>query len=176
MPRFYYFFESADTEAPLVLPPEAVHHAMRVLRMRQGDAVEVFNGKGCAVKGTIRFATDFAEVIPQEVIMQPRGLKLVLMQALVANEKMDWIIEKACELGYAEIAVFPSERGEVRLTCEKAVKRVERWNKIAVSACSTMRRKLSSEYSVLQQFERCRSSHRRLEIRPEPDRKDLRFS
>lgn len=113
------FFESADTEAPLVLPPEAVHHAMRVLRMRQGDAVEVFNGKGCAVKGTIRFATDFAEVIPQEVIMQPRGLKLVLMQALVANEKMDWIIEKACELGYAEIAVFPSERGEVRLTCEK---------------------------------------------------------
>lgn len=67
--------------------------------------------------------------------MQPRGLKLVLMQALVANEKMDWIIEKACELGYAEIAVFPSERGEVRLTCEKAVKRVERWNKIAVSAC-----------------------------------------
>ena len=89
MPRFYYFFESADTEAPLVLPPEAVHHAMRVLRMRQG----------CAVKGTIRFATDFAEVIPQEVIMQPRGLKLVLMQALVANEKMDWIIEKACELG-----------------------------------------------------------------------------
>lgn len=92
MPRFYYFFNSADTEAPLVLPPEAVHHAMRVLRMRQGDVVEVFNGKGCAVKGTIRFATDFAEVIPKEVIMQPRGLKLVLMQALVANEKMDWII------------------------------------------------------------------------------------
>lgn len=135
MPRFYYFFDSADVNAPLVLPPEAVHHAMRVLRMRQGDPVEVFNGKGCAVKGTIRFATDFAEVIPQEVIMQPRGLKLVLMQALVANEKMDWIIEKACELGYAEIAVFPSERGEVRLTGEKAVKRVERWNKIAVSAC-----------------------------------------
>ena len=135
MPRFYYFFDSADVNAPLVLPPEAVHHAMRVLRMRQGDAVEIFNGKGCAVKGTIRFATDFAEVIPQEVIMQPRGLKLVLLQALVANEKMDWIIEKACELGYAEIAVFPAERGEVRLTGEKALKRVERWNKIAVSAC-----------------------------------------
>lgn len=135
MPRFYYFFDSADVNAPLVLPPEAVHHAMRVLRMRQGDAVEIFNGKGCAVKGTIRFATDFAEVIPQEVIMQPRGLKLVLLQALVANEKMDWIIEKACELGYAEIAVLPAERGEVRLTGEKALKRVERWNKIAVSAC-----------------------------------------
>lgn len=135
MPRFYYFFDSADVNAPLVLPPEAVHHAMRVLRMRQGDAVEIFNGKGCAVKGTIRFATDFAEVIPQEVIMQPRGLKLILLQALVANEKMDWIIEKACELGHAEIAVFPAERGEVRLTGEKALKRVERWNKIAVSAC-----------------------------------------
>lgn len=106
MPRFYYFFESADTEAPLVLPPEAVHHAMRVLRMRQGDAVEVFNGKGCAVKGTIRFATDFAEVIPQEVIMQPRGLKLVLMQALVANEKMDWIIEKACRARLCRRSLF----------------------------------------------------------------------
>ena len=104
--------------------------------------------------------------------MQPRGLKLVLMQALVANEKMDWIIEKACELGYAEIAVFPSERGEVRLTCEASLA-LEQNCRLCVS---TMRRKLSSEYSVLQQFERCRSSRRRLEIRPEPDRKDLRFS
>ncbi len=135
MPRFYYFFDSAGTGTPLVLPPEAVHHAMRVLRMRQDDPVEVFNGQGCAVKGKIRFAKDFAEVIPEEVVMQPRGLRLVLMQALVGNEKMDWIIEKACELGYAAIAVFPSERGEVRLIGEKAVKRVERWNKIAVSAC-----------------------------------------
>ena len=135
MPRFYYFFNSADTEAPLVLPPEAVHHAMRVLRMRQGDVVEVFNGKGCAVKGTIRFATDFAEVIPQEVIMQPRGLKLVLMQALVANEK-NWIglLKRLANSAMPRLP-FPSDRGEVRLTGEKAVKRVERWNKIAVSAC-----------------------------------------
>lgn len=51
------------------------------------------------------------------------------------TKKWIGLLKKPAELGYAEIAVFPAERGEVRLTGEKALKRVERWNKIAVSAC-----------------------------------------
>lgn len=135
MPRFYHFFDPADLNGVLPLEPDAVHHAMRVLRMRQGDSVEVFNGKGWSLIGKIRFATDYAEVIPEEVLEEPRGLRLTLLQALVANEKMDWIIEKACELGYTKVVVFQSERSEVRLNAEKAEKRLERWKKIAVSAC-----------------------------------------
>lgn len=135
MPRFFVPFNSVELSSPIALPSEATHHAMRVLRLRQEDPVEIFNGEGISVKGTIRFSTNYAEVIPLEVIHQATGLRLTLLQALVSNEKMDWIIEKACELGYSQIIVFPSERGEVKLNAEKAAKRVERWNKIALSAC-----------------------------------------
>lgn len=135
MPRFFVPFDSAHVSSPLPLPADAVHHAMRVLRLRQDDRVEIFNGRGTSIAGTIRFAPDYAEVLPIEVIRQPRGLGLTLLQALVSNEKMDWIIEKACELGYSKILIFPPERGEIKLSAEKAAKRVERWRKIALSAC-----------------------------------------
>ena len=135
MPRFYVPFPDAEVGKPIVLPSESVHHAMRVLRLRQDDKVEVFNGRGLCAKGPIHFAADYAEVVPEEIKQSERGLRLILLQSLVSNEKMDWIVEKACELGYSKIVVFPADRSEIRLTSEKAAKRLERWNKIAVSAC-----------------------------------------
>lgn len=135
MPRFFVPFSDAEAGKPIVLPSESVHHAMRVLRLRQDDKVEVFNGRGLSAQGPIHFAADYAEVVPEEIKQSERGLRLILLQALVSNEKMDWIVEKACELGYCKIIAFPADRSEIRLTSEKAAKRLERWNKIAVSAC-----------------------------------------
>ena len=135
MPRFYVPFKSAESGTPIPLPEDSVHHAMRVLRLRQGDEVEVFNGRGCSAKGIIQFAKNYAEVIPEYVSTDKPGLRLILLQSLVANEKMDWIIEKACELGYEKIIVFPASRSETRLTRDRLEKRLERWKKITVSAC-----------------------------------------
>lgn len=135
MPRFYVPFPGAEVGKPIVLPSESVHHAMRVLRLRQDDKVEVFNGRGLSAKGPIHFAADYAEVVPEKIERSERSLRLILLQSLVSNEKMDWIVEKACELGYSKIVVFPADRSEIRLTSEKTAKRLERWGKIAVSAC-----------------------------------------
>lgn len=135
MPRFYLPFEHSDTQSPLTLDQEATHHAMRVLRLREGDGIEVFNGKGAVVQGTVHFAKDFAQIQPKAVKEDARGLELILLQALVANEKLDFIIEKACELGYKKIVIFRPERCDIKLTNDKIEKRLERWRKIAVSAC-----------------------------------------
>ncbi len=53
---------------------------------------------------------------------------------------MDWIVEKACELGVTELIVFPADRSEVKLIGDKLLKRIERWNKIVVSACKQCKR------------------------------------
>ena len=58
MPRFYVPFPDAEAGKPIVLPSESVHHAMRVLRLRQDDTVEVFNGRGlCANLATAKLSS-----------------------------------------------------------------------------------------------------------------------
>ena len=114
---------------------------MRVLRMREDDEAELFDGNGKSAKGTIHFAKDFASVkILETAFTQENSLKIVLLQSLVSNEKMDWIVEKACELGVTELIVFPADRSEVKLIGDKLLKRIERWNKIVVSACKQCKR------------------------------------
>ncbi len=109
MPRFYVPDIAYKVGEEVVLPPEAIHHAMRVLRMREDDEAELFDGNGKSAKGTIHFAKDFASVkILETAFTQENSLKIVLLQSLVSNEKMDWIVEKACELGVTELIVFPA--------------------------------------------------------------------
>ncbi len=150
MPRFYtpdtIFVESSLVE----LPKATVHHAMRVLRMRNGDIVELFDGKGNRCSGTITFTTGAATVAVERLFTPDEvKLKINLIQSLVANEKMDWIVEKACETGVSSITVFPPARCDIRLNEEKALKRVERWLKIAVSACEQCGRNSLPEISFL---------------------------
>ena len=141
MPRFYVPDIAYKVGEEVVLPPEAIHHAMRVLRMREDDEAELFDGNGKSAKGTIHFAKDFASVkILETAFTQENSLKIVLLQSLVSNEKMDWIVEKACELGVTELIVFPADRSEVKLIGDKLLKRIERWNKIVVSACKQCKR------------------------------------
>lgn len=141
MPRFYIPNTTFQIGEEVVLPQESVHHAMRVLRMRDGDEAELFDGRGTSAKGTIHFAKDFASVKVLETTVAPENsLRIVLLQSLVSNEKMDWIIEKACELDVSEVIVFPADRSEVKLAADKLSKRMERWHKIVVSACKQCKR------------------------------------
>ncbi len=136
MPRFYTPNIELVANSEVELSPLATHHAMRVLRMREGDDVEVFDGKGCSATGTIRFAKDFASVLISSVTRQdPEPLRIILLQALVSNDKMDWIVEKACETGISKLVVFSPARTDIKLNNEKIFSRLHRWNKIAISAC-----------------------------------------
>jgi 16S rRNA (uracil1498-N3)-methyltransferase len=137
MPRFF-----CPPPLPLCdsfdLPPDAAHHASRVLRLREGDAVQIFDGVGNECQGVI------AELGGKRVVVgnitatntnRESPLQVVLAQALSSSEKMDWVIQKATELGVTEIQPLDTERSVARLTAERAAKRVEHWQQVAISAC-----------------------------------------
>lgn len=119
------------------LPPRQAHHALRVLRLAVGDEVVVFNGSGGEYAG--RIEPGGAEVRVALLCHEPADrappLPITLAQALVASEKMDWLVQKATELGAAAIAPIETERCVVRLSGERAHRRVEHLRQVAICAC-----------------------------------------
>jgi len=136
-PRFYCpppLPQGAHAE----LPPEAAHHASRVLRLRVGDAVQIFDGLGNALDATIstiqgkRVLLDNLQTCMGQ--QEPR-LHILLAQAMSTSEKMDWVVQKATELGATEIAPVQTQRSVARLSGPRADKRAEHWRNVTVSAC-----------------------------------------
>ncbi|MDO8990178.1 MAG: 16S rRNA (uracil(1498)-N(3))-methyltransferase [Sideroxyarcus sp.] len=120
------------------LPPEAAHHASRVLRLRVGDAVQIFDGLGNALDATINAISGKHVMLGnlQTFLGQPEsGLHIVLAQAMCTSDKMDWVVQKATELGAAEIVPVQTQRSVAKLTGARAEKRGEHWRNVTVSAC-----------------------------------------
>lgn len=144
MPRFYCppplpFSGSFD------LPPDAAHHAARVLRLREGDAVQIFDGIGNERHGVIAEPGGKRVVVRGIIAVdsdRETPLKILLAQALSSSEKMDWVIQKATELGVAEIQPIDAERSVARLSAERAARRLEHWQQVAISACEQCGRNL----------------------------------
>jgi len=137
MPRFYCP-PPLPPSGSFDLPPEAAHHAARVLRLREGDPVEIFDGSGNECRGQI------SAIIGKRVTVgnisatkadRESPLHVVLAQALSSSEKMDWVIQKATELGVTGIQPLDTERSVARLAPERITKRLEHWRQVAVSAC-----------------------------------------
>ncbi|MGC1329390.1 16S rRNA (uracil(1498)-N(3))-methyltransferase [Pseudomonas sp.] len=120
------------------LPEAQAHYIGRVLRMAEGDAVQLFDGSGQEYRGALlEVGKKRVRVQLDEAFAgQPESsLKTHLGQGLSRGERMDWAIQKATELGASEITPIVSERCEVRLKDERAEKRQAHWQQIAVSAC-----------------------------------------
>ena len=124
--------------ARLALPAMAAGHLLRVLRAKPGDACVLFNGDGHDYNARIvaagRNDAD-VEILAARAVGSESPLRIVLLQALARGEKMDWILQKATELGVAAIVPVASERSEVRLDGERAGKRVAHWRSVVVAAC-----------------------------------------
>ena len=120
------------------LPEAAAHHAARVLRLNVGDAVIVFNGAGGEVNAQIQTITKHRVAI-RVGAWQDRETEspvaVTLVQGLSARERMDFTIQKAVELGVAEIFPVETRRSVMRLAQERAERRVEHWQNLAISAC-----------------------------------------
>ena len=121
----------------VALPSQAAHHAGRVLRLAIGDDVVLFDGSGGEHAGRITALGREMRVVlvRHDEVEREAPLRITLAQALVANEKMDWVVQKAVELGVAAIAPLATERCVVRLTGERAAKRVEHLRQVAIAAC-----------------------------------------
>ena len=120
------------------LPEAQAHYIGRVLRHAAGDAVQLFDGSGQEYRGELievgkkSVRVELTEQLPG----QPESpLRVHLGQGLSRGERMDWAIQKATELGVAEITPIVSERCEVRLKDERADKRLAHWQQVAISAC-----------------------------------------
>jgi 16S rRNA (uracil1498-N3)-methyltransferase len=120
------------------LPPDAAHHASRVLRLREGDAVQIFDGIGNALDATIQAISGKHVMLGnlQPFAAQPQsGLHITLAQAMCSSDKMDWVVQKATELGAAEIVPVQTQRSVAKLSGARADKRGEHWRNVTVSAC-----------------------------------------
>ena len=115
---------------------------MRVLRLSEGDPVDVFDGHGGEWRGrllrtgkTVAVALEFFTAEDNEP-----PLRVTVAQALPAADKMDWIIQKGVELGVAEIRPVIARRSVVRLSGERMERRAGHWQNVAVAACEQCRR------------------------------------
>lgn len=120
------------------LPEAQAHYIGRVLRLAVGDTVQLFNGSGQEFVGVLSEVGK--KIVSVELHEQFAGLSesplhIHLGQGVSRGERMDWAIQKATELGVAEITPLVSERCEVRLKDERADKRLAHWRQIAISAC-----------------------------------------
>lgn len=131
-------------DAPLVtgtdieLPAEVAHHATRVLRLRDRAPVVLFNGRGGEFAATLSTAGSrtYAAIGAHDPIDRESPLAVTLIQAWIASDKLDWVVEKAVELGVASIMLSPTQRSVVRLTQARSNARLQRLRSIAVNACA----------------------------------------
>ncbi|MDT4855834.1 Ribosomal RNA small subunit methyltransferase E [compost metagenome] len=109
-----------------------------MLRLTAGDAVQLFDGSGQEYLGElVEVGKKTVRVELRDALagMAESPLRVHLGQGLSRGERMDWAIQKATELGVAEISPIVSERCEVRLKDERADKRLAHWRQVAISAC-----------------------------------------
>lgn len=133
-----YVDQPLKTGIEISLPQQAAAHVTRVLRLRTGDPLVLFNGDGAD------YACELIESGAREARVRVRAeqaaagespLRITLAQALARGEKMDWIVQKATELGVAAIVPLITEHSEVKLDSARADKRVAHWRGVAIAAC-----------------------------------------
>jgi len=133
------FFVDAALAADAVLDlPDAVARHVHVLRLAPGDAITLFNGQGGSHAATLaeigkRHAT--AQIGAHDAAEAEAPFAITLAQGLAGGDKMDWLIEKAVELGVAAIQPLQAARSVVRLSGDRALKRQAHWQALVQAAC-----------------------------------------
>jgi 16S rRNA (uracil1498-N3)-methyltransferase len=137
--------------ARIALPEDAAGHLVRVLRLGIGDACVLFNGDGndydARIASISRKSVE-ADIGSAREVGNESPLRIVLVQGIARGEKMDWILQKATELGVAGIVPVHGERGEVRLDGERADKRLRHWRSVVASACEQSGRACKPEVAA----------------------------
>ena len=135
MPRFYCP-APLQTGLTLSLPAGAARH-VQVLRLQPGDVITLFNGEGGEFDATVtrmgRSDVD-VEVGTHHPLEREAARAVHLLAGITANERMDWLVEKATELGVASITPLMAERSVLKLKGERADKKLAHWQGVAVAA------------------------------------------
>jgi 16S rRNA (uracil1498-N3)-methyltransferase len=141
VPRFLVE-QPLAVQTRIKLPAAVAHHAHTVLRLREGDSIVLFNGQGGEFRarlvrtpgaGASALHADLLEFDPVE---REARIRITLIQALTTSDKIDWVIEKAVEIGIARVIVAGAARSAVRLEPARRERRLQHWRELANAACS----------------------------------------
>jgi 16S rRNA (uracil1498-N3)-methyltransferase len=170
MPRFYIPTPLVVGDS-LTLPEQVAHH-VHVLRLSLGATLSLFDGSGDDTIATIT-ALEKKRVTVEIKVRQTRSVELpyavTLAQALPEAAKMDWIIEKAVELGAAGIVPLAAQRCVVRLSAERAEKRAAHWQGVIIAASEQSGRNRLAHLAPLVDFTSWigqQDLHRRIVLTP----------
>jgi 16S rRNA (uracil1498-N3)-methyltransferase len=136
MPRFFVG-SPLQSDDVITLPDEVTRH-VQVLRLQPGDTIVLFNGTGGEYSAEIidmeRRETKARVGVFREIETEP-PYRLTLAQGIAGSDKMDWLIEKAVELGATNFVPLTTSRSVVRLSGERALRRQAHWQRIVQASC-----------------------------------------
>ena len=150
--------QSLSANSELILDKAASHYLGTVLRAKQGQLVSLFNGQGGEYQGVVLSATKKQIIVKLETFnptnrMPERVVHLVA--GVIKGDRMDWLIQKATELGVASIQPVMTEYTDIKLSLERMQKKVQHWQKIAISACEQSERNLIPKVSMIKALSEC---------------------
>lgn len=169
-----YVPTALQSQSTLWLPAAAAAHVAKVLRLRAGAALTLFDGRGGEFEAQVlaleRHGVQL-RVGLHRAIERESPIPVTLLQSLVRAERMDWIVQKATELGVAAIVPLASQHSVVRLDDSSAERRVSHWQAVALSACEQCGRNRVPSVHAAVAFERAcadaRDSPARLMLAPQ---------
>jgi len=134
-PRFFCE-QILPTESRLTLPSAVAHH-IRVRRLKAGQSIVLFDGSGSESHATLQFdesGQPHALITSTQMVDRELPWSITLVQGIASQDRMDWVIEKAVEIGVSALIPVLTDRSVVKLSPERAKKRLLHWQKIVVSA------------------------------------------
>ena len=151
MPRFYCP-QALHTGASIALPATAARH-VQVLRMQPGQTITLFNGAGGEFDAVIEHMgrQDVRVLVGAHLTIEREAFHQVnLAVVMPANDRMDWLVEKATELGVHRITPLMSQHSVLRLQSERAEKKLAHWQAVTISACEQCGRNTLPQIEALQ--------------------------
>lgn len=133
LPRFFCPTTLAVGDT-IELPDAPAHHALRVLRLNPGSEIVLFNGKGGEYRARLLGEGKNVAITHFDSVERELDIDITLAQGIPSGDKMDWVIEKAVELGAARLTPIEARRSIVQLRGDRLAKRMLHWRRVAQSA------------------------------------------
>lgn len=135
--RRFFLEDIVDGQKTVRIDGEEFVHLKKVLRLKVGDEVSVFNGSGVELAGVIDSVENGSAIVlvtGRVMVRKDSPVPVILLQGLVKKDKPEIIVEKATELGASAIVFYQAARTVSTISPEKAVPRLARWRRVAIGA------------------------------------------
>lgn len=154
-PRFYCPFPLTANQR-IELPDPIAHHALRVLRLREATPIILFDGSGGHYPARLRIEGKraWAEIGNHVASEAELPVHTTLVQGIASGDKMDWVVEKAVEMGVSRLVPIAAQRSVIQLVGERRERRLNHWQRIAISASEQCGRNRIMEITPVQSLQR----------------------